>query len=340
MKIRRVFQALGLLATFSTVAALGQLSVGAARAGAQESIKQGYLAVISFAPIYLAEEKGFFAEEGLKVDYARFVSGAKMAAPLATGEIQVAAGSMSAGFFNALAQGSDVLVVADKGQTRQGYGFTQLVVRKDLIDSGRVKSIKDFKGLTLATNAPMNVTIFWVGRALQSAGLSPEDVNWKFISFPNQLTALKNKAVDAVGNAEPWGAQIEKAEVGVRFLSPADFDTSKDLQVATIMYNGAFARERRSAAQKYMNAYVKAVRYYNERGMKDAEVVDILHKWTKAPKDIILSAVAFYLHPDAMPNLKSISDMQDYFFEVGAVKKKTPIEKFADVSFVKKAAGK
>ena len=37
--------------------------------------------------------------------------------------------------------------------------------------------------------------------------------------------------------------------------------------------------------------------------------------------------------------MKSILAMQDFFHEFGAVKKKSPVDKFVDLSFVKKAAG-
>ena len=42
-------------------------------------------------------------------------------------------------------------VVADKGRNAPGYGYNSIIVRKDLVDSGAVKTLADLKGRTIAT---------------------------------------------------------------------------------------------------------------------------------------------------------------------------------------------
>jgi NitT/TauT family transport system substrate-binding protein len=122
-------------------------------AAAAETVKLGDLPAISNAGIYIAIEKGFFQEHGVAVDIERFASAGKMTAPLATGQIDVSVGSPSAGLFNSIAAGMDFKIVADKGQVRPGYNFTPLIVRKDLVDSGKVKTLRDLKGLKVANGA-------------------------------------------------------------------------------------------------------------------------------------------------------------------------------------------
>ena len=123
-------------------------------AHAAEVVKTGDLPVISSAALYVAIDKGFFAERGISVETERFASGAKMIAPLSTGQLEVATGSPSAGLYNAVAGGMDFRIVADKGQIRPKHSFTGgIVVRKDLLDSGKVKSVKDLKGMKIANGA-------------------------------------------------------------------------------------------------------------------------------------------------------------------------------------------
>ena len=132
---------------------LALLPLGNAPARAAETVKLGDLPAISNAGIYIAMDKGYFQEHGVTVDSERFASAGKMTAPLATGQIDVSVGSPSAGLFNAIAGGMDFKIVADKGQVRPGYNFTPLIVRKDLVDSGKVKTLKDLKGLKIANGA-------------------------------------------------------------------------------------------------------------------------------------------------------------------------------------------
>src|SRR5262245_21623043 len=75
----------------------------------------------SDAPFYIAQEKGFFKQEGLEVDLIVLDSGAKVIAPLGTGEIDVGSGALSVGFWNALVRGVKFRIVADRGHTEKGY---------------------------------------------------------------------------------------------------------------------------------------------------------------------------------------------------------------------------
>ena len=111
-----------------------------------ETVKLGDLAAISNAAIYIAIEKGFFKEQGVNTEISNFASAAKMVPALVVGELEVSVGSASAGLFNAVAEKAPFRIVADKGQTREGYGFSLLAVRKDLVDSGQVKTFRDLKG--------------------------------------------------------------------------------------------------------------------------------------------------------------------------------------------------
>ena len=139
---------------------------------ASETVKLGDLPAISNAGIYIAMDKGYFQEHGVTVDAERFASAGKMTAPLATGQIDVSVGSPSAGLFNSIAGGMDFKIVADKGQVRPGYNFTPLIVRKDLVDSGKVKTLKDLKGLKIANGAKGINFDYFLAKMMESVGLT------------------------------------------------------------------------------------------------------------------------------------------------------------------------
>ena len=74
----------------------------------------------SDAPFYIAYDKGFFKDEGLDVDLIVLDSGAKVIAPLGTGELDVGSGALSVGFWNALVRGIKFRIVADRGHAQPG----------------------------------------------------------------------------------------------------------------------------------------------------------------------------------------------------------------------------
>src|SRR4029079_9133591 len=86
-------------------------------------VRIGTLPLVSDAGIYLGIEKGYFAEEGIAIEATRFDSAAHLVAPLGTGELGVAGGSIGAGLFNAMARDVALKIVADKGSLPPGAGW-------------------------------------------------------------------------------------------------------------------------------------------------------------------------------------------------------------------------
>jgi NitT/TauT family transport system substrate-binding protein len=138
----------------------------------EEVVRVADLLAISNAGVYLAIERGFFREQGIRNEVSTFASAAKVLPALASGEMEVAAGSPSAGFFNGVAQGATFRIVADKGQNRPGTGFTMLTVRRDLVESGRVKTVRDLKGRRVSLFAKGISQHYYAGRNLDD---SPEE---------------------------------------------------------------------------------------------------------------------------------------------------------------------
>src|ERR1700681_3688733 len=163
---------------------------------AAQTITVGSTSSTSDAPIYIAEKKGYFQAEGIEVKVTNFRSAADMVAPLGAGQVQAGAGSASAGLYNAVLRGVRIKIVADKASSPPGYGATKILVRKDLVDSGRYKEPKDFKGMKFAMNAPGVSNTAPLNALLKSAGLRYSDVETVNLPFPAHVVALQNKAVD------------------------------------------------------------------------------------------------------------------------------------------------
>src|SRR3954470_24466942 len=87
----------------------------AAPAWAQEKVKVGAYASVSDAPLYIALEKGYFKEQGLDVEMLKIDSGAALTTLLSTGHLDASGGSPGAGVYNAVRQGLQFKIVADKG---------------------------------------------------------------------------------------------------------------------------------------------------------------------------------------------------------------------------------
>jgi NitT/TauT family transport system substrate-binding protein len=319
-----------------TLLALGSLVVlllgGPALAA--EVVKMGDLPAISNAGLYVAIEKGYFGEKGIAVETERFASGAKMTPALATGQLDVAIGTPAASLFNSIASGMDFRIVADKGQVRPGFSFSPIIVRKDLVDGGRVKRVRDLKGLKVASGAKGIHLDYFLAKMLEHDGLSYDAVEIVTLAYPDAIRALASKAVDAVIAPEPWGVRAEEQMVGVRLFLTEQTPEIATFQAAVIMYSGKFIKDRPKVARDFLQAYAKGVRYYLERGPKNDEIATMLSKHTSVPPETIKASIPFYIEPDVKPRVQDLAKLQDWFHQMGWVKQKVPIERAVDLSFL------
>jgi NitT/TauT family transport system substrate-binding protein len=257
-----------------------------------------------------------------------------MTPALATGQLDVAIGTPAASLFNAIASGMDFRIVADKGQVRPGFSFSPIIVRKDLVDGGKVKRVRDLKGLKVASGAKGIHLDYFLAKMLEHDGLSYDAVEIVTLAYPDAIKALASKAVDAVIAPEPWGVRAEEQKVGVRLFLTEQTPETATFQAAVIMYSGKFIKDRPKVARDFLQAYAKGVRYYLERGIKNDEIAMILSKHTSVPPETIKASIPFYIEPDVKPRVQDLAKLQDWFHLMGWVKQKVPIERVVDLSFL------
>jgi ABC-type nitrate/sulfonate/bicarbonate transport system substrate-binding protein len=100
------------------------------------------------------------------------------------------------------------------------------------------------------------------------------------------------------------------------------------------MYSGKFIKERPRVARDFMQAYVKGVKLYNEKGLKDADVAAMVSKHTSVAAETVRATIPFYADPAARPRTQDLATLQDWFHQLGWVKTKAPIDKLVDLSFL------
>jgi NitT/TauT family transport system substrate-binding protein len=230
-----------------------------------------------------------------------------------------------------------VRIVADKGQDpSHDWDFSALVLRKALIDSGQVKDYADLKGLKLVTSGRGNSPEVSLATALKKGGLTLQDINYSQMGFPDMVTALGTGAIDGGIMIEPFVSRVVSDGSGVRFRGNVDI-MGGDQQVAVIVYSAQFAGKQ-DVAQRWMNAYIRGVRDYNDAfGPKRkgyADVVNILAQNTTVTDPKVYDhMVPAGLDPDGKLDVQSMQNDLEYYRESGQVKDPVDLASLVDTSF-------
>lgn len=290
---------------------------------------------------FVAHAKGWFKEEGLDVSFIPFPSAARMITPLATNDLQVGAGGPSAGLYNAISRGMDIRIVSDKSKNVVNRGSQKLLVRKALIDSGRVKQLSDIKGLKFGNGAPGSSASSVIYKVLQKAGLEITDIDEVSMSFPQQVQALESGAIDIAMPPDPATTIAITRGIAVSILN--GWDVYPVHQVAVTLYSGKWASENPDAARRFMRAFLKGVRYHNDSlnekgefsGAKGDEVVNILTEYGpfKDPK-IYRSFILAFCDPNGELHMESLQEDIAIFQKLKLLEKPVDINRVVDRTYL------
>jgi NitT/TauT family transport system substrate-binding protein len=323
------------------------LLLGSSLSGhAADKVVVGVIGSVGDAPFYLAADKGYFTEEGIEPVLQPMGSLAQQIAPLSSGSIDVACGAISAGLYNAISRDIPMKVVADKGRNAPGYAYNSILVRKDLIDSGAVKTLADMKGRTLATIGVGSADMSSINEAMRTVGLSYDDIKQTALTLPNHLVAQQNKAIDATLTPEPMATIIVERGFAVPLTSVDKIYPNQ--QQSVIVYGNAFIKDRRDVAQRFMNAYLKGVRAYMD-GLKDGkiagknadEVIASVVKNTPTKDAELLRRIhPVVISPDGAVNVASVKKDWEFLRSKNLIQSASPPEDIIDMSFAEAAVKK
>ena len=309
-------------------------------ASAADKVNIGYIGGTADVGFYIADAKGYLKEEGIEATFTVFDNDVKMIPPLATGDLDVASGMVNAATYNAAARCISLRVVADKARNKGVYSYQAMVVRKELIDSGAVKTMADLKGRKIGLTGQASNSYVVTVEALQRGGLGAKDVEIVYLSLPQQAAAFASGVIDASLLPEPFLSAAIKNGSAVSFLPVA---TVRDDSVSgVISYGEVFIKNRPEVAKKMTKAYIRGLRDYSD-ALKDAhlagpgaeEVIDILSRYSSVKdKDLLRRIIPHYVDPDGQPGIASLKKDWDFCKAEGIISGDVGVDQVVDTSLV------
>jgi NitT/TauT family transport system substrate-binding protein len=325
--------ALVLTVTLAFALLLPTLPTAQAQDAEDNVIRLGYIPVVIYAPIYVGVERGYFEEEGVRVELIPVpAGGGDSIIQLAAGNFDAAATGAGATLLNAAYQGLGFRIVAPLHTERPPLS-TPLVIAANRVDE--LRSISDLRGKKIAINTTGSAIEYWVYKALESGGLTMHDVTIVSMPFPQMPPALEAGAIDAGVMTDPLPT-LAREQGTIAYLA----DDFIDGQTVTYVFFGMpLIEERPAMAEAFMRGYLRAARDLQGDGWLDRSTAEIIEKYTQVPADVVLRMNRPYFDPNGTVPLADLEEIQRYFLTRGVLEYTEPLDMaaYVDTSFVDKA---
>jgi NitT/TauT family transport system substrate-binding protein len=222
------------------------------RAAELKPYRIGYNNWIGYIALFVAEEKGFFKDEGLAVTKKSFSAPGDGLKPLLAGDLDA--------HFTTV---DSAIIALDKapGKLKVVYLTDTSAGADAVIAKKEIKSLKDLKGRQVAATLGECNHLLLV-KALEKAGLTEQDIKLTNMSPDDSGAAFAAGKLDAAVTWEPWITQVQAEKKGHVIFSSKDVP---NLILDCVAISDATA-EKKSAETK---AFLRALNKANELVMKD-----------------------------------------------------------------------
>src|SRR5664279_1901135 len=315
---------------FARLALAGLLVIAASGIVRAEDLlkaKVGVLRLSSSAPVFIAQDKGYFRDVGLDIQLIFFDAAQPIAVATTSGDIDVGITAFTAGLYNLAGKGT-LKVIGGMSRERAGYPLIGYFASNNAYANG-LKTPKDLAGKRIAVTQVGSSFHYSLGLLADKYGFKLADVKvLPLQSLSNAAAALKGETVDAallpassarkliddggakllgwVGDETPW-------QLGAVFAAPR---TVADKPLVTKLL-AALAR----ADREYHDVILATVKD-GKAPINEATkpLLEIIAKYTNLPVEQVVGNCA-YVDPDGKLDVKNVGNQIEWLQEQGFVDK-------------------
>lgn len=335
------------MTTFSRRSALGLMGAAAATpliglpAYAKTKVKVGALRFTSHSASFVAFERGYFADEGLDVEFKFFQAAQPMAVAIASRDADYAVTAISGGLIS-LADKGAAKVIGGALSEEAGIDGQKFLVSDAAYQAG-VTALSKLDGRSYAVTQAGS-SFHYMGAKMAAK----EGISLKFKPLQKVgaiIGALKSGQVDAWSIVPHIAKPLAKSGKVHIIGNVADY--LPDYQVTTVFTSAANAANERAKTEAFLRAFSRGASDFNATLVDKAageaaaeEMVKLIHKYVYASKPYEKARTsiingAMRINEGAAMNAASIRDQLDWFKAEKLVKDTVTMETLVDPSYVK-----
>ena len=290
-----------------------------------EHLKIGVLRLGQAGPVFIAQDKGYFAAEGLDTEVVLFDAAQPIAVAVASGDLAFGATALTAGLYSLGGQGA-LRIVAGMNRYHPGFHSVAYLVANRAWDAG-LNSFKDFGAHSVAVTQIGSGYHYSLALITAKYGVDLKSMRVMPVqTMPNIASALIGNQTDAALLATtPATPLLERHDA--HLLGWVDDETP--WQNGAVFVATKTATERRDLVEKFLRAFRKGTRDYHDAytgpgekpmaGPNIKEVAGFIAKYTGEPIETAMKGDA-YVDAEARLDVKDVLHQIDWYIGEGMLK--------------------
>src|SRR6476660_4544003 len=302
-------------------------ATGLAQADDLLKAKIGVLRLSSSAPVFIAQDKGYFREAGLDVVLKFFDAAQPIAVATTSGDIDFGVTALTAGLHNLAGKGV-LKVIGGMSREKAGYPLIGYFTSNNAYASG-LKTPKDLAGKRIAVTQVGSSFHYSLGLLADKYGFKLADLKvLPLQSLSNATAALKGETVDAALLPISTARSLVDSG-GAKFLGWVGDETPWQLGA---VFASPKTLTNKAMVTKLLAVLVRADREYHDvilASVKDGKadvndktkpLLEIIAKYTNLPVEQVVGNCA-YIDPDGKLDVKNVGNQIAWLQEQGFVDK-------------------
>lgn len=232
------------------------------------SIAVGGKNLFYYLPLTVAEELGYFKQEGLDLTIFDFAGGSRALQAVVGGSADVVSGAFE-----------HTINMQSKGQRMRAFVLQglapQIVLGVNPKTMPNFKGVADLRGKKIGVTAPGSSTNVLANYVLASAGLKPSDVSFVGVGASSgAVAAMRSGQIDAISNLDPVISLLARSgdlKIVVDTRKPAEAERvfGGPMPAGCLYAPQTFLDRNPNTAQAMANAIVRANKWIQQAGPSD-----------------------------------------------------------------------
>ena len=325
------------------VLALVLIALSPLPALAADDIKVGILRLTSHSPSIIAKAKGYFADEGLNVEFVPFQAAQAMAVGIASRDIDFGMTAISGGLVNLADKGAIKVIGGALMETDDAEG-QKILASKAAYDAG-LTTPAALAGKRYGVTTAGSSFHYMAHKIADGEGVDRSDVRMVPLQkVPAIIASLKSGQIDAWSIVPNIGNALARGDSVVAIGDVSDY--IPNYQVTAVFTSTANVEDNPDLVKRFLAALSKGIDDYNaalvDKTMSEEDtrpIVEMIHEYVYADTPIDkadprIRAFGMRINPGAALNVESVEDQLNWFKSEGLVPDSVTMDDLVDTSFV------